>query len=422
MLMASPVDVVIVGAGAAGLSAAKSARSRGLSFVLLEASSRIGGRARTEDFGPGQPFDLGCHWMHSASLNPFVGIADRLGFRYSRERGWDGPIHHYGAFLDDDRMSDVDALVEADERAIAAAARNGDPAVADVVNADSPWAPYHAYWLTLDWSRDPDQFGVADVVAYSETNEDWPVVDGYGALVAAWAADVPVTLEAPVRRVAMTRDGVDVETPRGTVSGRTALVTVSTNVLASGCIAVEPELPSWKTAAAEALPLGVHNKVAIGLDDASTALPASQCLTVMTRDHGIPVELNVRPYGHDYVVGRTTGRFAGSLERSGRAASVEFLVEHLEAVFGSSIKGRLTDRVIVTTWQGDPWTLGAYSAARPGQAHQRAVLARPVDDRLFFAGEATSTDAFCTCHGAYMTGQRAVDEIAAVLSGRGTVG
>ena len=99
--MASRVDVVIVGAGAAGLSAAKSARSRGLSFVLLEASNRIGGRAWTEDFGPGQPFGLGCHWMHSASLNPFVGIADRLGFRYSHERGWDGPIHHLSRRIHD---------------------------------------------------------------------------------------------------------------------------------------------------------------------------------------------------------------------------------------------------------------------------------------------------------------------------------
>ena len=98
------------------------------------------------------------------------------------------------------------------------------------------------------------------------------------------------------------------------------------------------------------------------------------------------------------------------------------MVEHLEALFGSSIKGCLTDRVIATTWQGDPWTLGAYSAARPGRAHQRAVLARPVDDRLFFAGEATSTDSCCTCHGAYLSGRRAVDEIAAVLRGRGTVG
>ncbi len=422
MPMSSRVDVVIVGAGAAGLSAAKSARSRGLSFVLLEASDRVGGRARTEDFGPGQRFDLGCHWMHSASLNPFVDIADRLGFRYRRKRGWDGPIHHRGAFLDDDQAREVDALVEADERAIAAAARSGNPAIADVVNGHSPWAPYHAYWLTLDWSRDPDQVGVADVVAYDETDEDWPVVDGFGALVATWASDVPVTLDAPVRRVAMTRDGVDVETPRGTVSGRTVLVTVSTNVLACGRIAFEPALPQWKTAAAEALPLGVHNKIAIRLNEASAARPEPQYLTVMTRDHDVPVALYVRPYGYDYVVASTTGRFAASLERCGRAASVDFLVEHLQAAFGSGIKGCLTDRVIATTWQGDPWTLGAYSAGRPGQAHQRAVLARPVDDRLFFAGEATSTDACCTCHGAYLSGRHAVDEIAAVLAGRGTVG
>ena len=73
--MASRVDVVIVGAGAAGLSAARSAASHRLSLVLVEVSLRIGGRAHTENFVPGQPFDLGCHWMHSASLNPFVDFA-----------------------------------------------------------------------------------------------------------------------------------------------------------------------------------------------------------------------------------------------------------------------------------------------------------------------------------------------------------
>ena len=383
--------------------------------MLFEASHRIGGRAHTEDLVPGQPIDCGCHWMHSASLNPFVGIAERLGFRYRRECGWHGMIHHHGAFLDDDRMRDVNALVKADERAIAAAARHGDPAVADVIDRDSPWAPYHAYWLSLDSSCDPDQTGAADIVAYNETNEDWPVIAGYGALVVAWAADVPVTLDAAVQRVAMTRDGVDVETPLGTISGRTALITVSTNMLASGRIAFEPELPSWKTTAAQELPLGIHNKIAILLNNASAAIPESQYVTVMTRDHDLPVGLNVRPYGYDYVVASTGGRFAASLERSGRAASVEFLVEHLKAVFGSRISSCFTDRVIVTAWQGDPWTLGSYSAARPGQARQRAMLARPVDDRLFFAGEATSRDFSYTCHGAYLTGQRAIAEIAALL-------
>ena len=420
--MSSRIDVVIVGAGAAGLAAARFAASHGLSFVLLEASHRIGGRACTVEFAPGQPFDAGCHWMHSASLNPFVGIADRLGFRYRRECGWNSTIHHYGAFLDDARTRAVDALVEADERAIAAAARHGDPPVADVVNLDSPWAPYHAYWLSLDSSCDPDQVGAAGIAAYHETGEDWPVVDGHGALVAAWGADVPVTFDAPVQRVAMTRDGVDVETPLGTIAGRCALITVSTNMLVCGRIVFEPELPSWKTTAAEALPLGVHNKIAIGLNTASAAVPESQYLTAMTREHDVPVALNVRPYGYDHVVGSTVGRFAAGLERSGQAASVEFLVEHLKAAFGSSITSCLTDRVIATAWQGDPWALGAYSAARPGQAHQRANLARAVDDRLFFAGEATSQEFFCTCHGAWLTGRRAADEIATVLRAPGAIG
>ena len=232
-------------------------------------------------------------------------------------------------------------------------------------------------------SCDPDKTGVADILAYNDTDEDWPVVAGYGALVAAWAADVPVTLNTAVQRVIMTRDGVAVETPLGRISSRTALITVSTNMLVSGRIAFEPELPSWKTTAAQELPLGVHNKIAILLNNASAAIPESQYLTVMTRDHDIPVALDVRPYGYDYVVGSTAGRFAAALERYGHDASVEFLVEHLKAVFGSRISTCLTDRVIATTWQADQWTLGSYSAARPGQAHQRAILARPVDRRLF---------------------------------------
>ena len=413
--MASDVDVVIVGAGAAGLAAAKSAASHALSFVVLEASHRIGGRARTEEIGAGQPFDLGCHWMHSASINPFVGIADRLGFRYRRKHGWNNVIHHHGAFLDDSRTRDVDALIEANEAAIAEAARHGDPALADVMDRHSPWAPYHAYWRSLESSCDPDQTGVTDFVAYDETGEDWPVVDGYGALVAAWAAEVPVTLGAPAQRVVMTRDGVAVETPRGTVAGRTALITVSTGVLASGRIVFEPKLPAWKTTAAQEVPLGVHNKIAILLNTASPALPEPQYLTAMTRNHDTPVVLNVRPYGYDYVIGTTAGRFGDSLERAGRDAAVEFLVEHLKAVFGNGIARCLTDRTIVTAWRGDPWTLGGYSAPRPGQAHQREVLGRPVGDRLFFAGEATTRNTFATCHGAYLTGRRAMVEIAAVL-------
>ncbi|MGH6881593.1 MAG: FAD-dependent oxidoreductase, partial [Hypericibacter sp.] len=91
------------------------------------------------------------------------------------------------------------------------------------------------------------------------------------------------------------------------------------------------------------------------------------------------------------------------LERAGQAAAVELAKEKLAKAFGSDIKKYVT-RSIVTAWAGDPWVKGSYSAALPGQGHQRAEISRPIEDRLFFAGEATSTEFHATAHGAYITG------------------
>ena len=78
------VDLVIVGAGAAGLGAARRAGELGLSFIVCEAMNRIGGRAHTESTTFGTPWDRGCHWLHSGSENPFAKIADEYGFHYWR--------------------------------------------------------------------------------------------------------------------------------------------------------------------------------------------------------------------------------------------------------------------------------------------------------------------------------------------------
>ncbi|MBT5432961.1 MAG: FAD-dependent oxidoreductase [Rhodospirillaceae bacterium] len=416
--MANDVDVVIIGAGSAGLSAAKAAAASGLTFTVVEASHRIGGRAYTEEFAQGQPFDLGCHWMHSASLNPFVAIADQHGFSYRKDNEWNQPIHNAGSWIGEDERAAVQALSEANDKAIAAAAAQGrDCAVADVVDLEDPWAAFHAYWFSLGVSRDIDQSGVVDVCAYNDTNENWPVTEGYGALVAAWAADVPVTLNAPVKRIRLTAGGVEVVTSQGTIKGRTALVTVSSNVLSSGRIIFEPGLPDWKSNAARKLPLGVHNRIGVMLDDNPLAGSDRENATVMLEDDEVPLALEVGPYGYSYVVGVTGGRFGSWLERAGQQASVEYLVERMKAVWGNDIAKHVTDRVIVTAWEGDPWTLGSYSAATPGNAHQRAELARPIDGRIFFAGEATSSEFFSTCHGAYLTGIRAANEIAELLGG-----
>jgi monoamine oxidase len=108
----------------------------------------------------------------------------------------------------------------------------------------------------------------------------------------------------------------------------------------------------------------------------------------------------------------TGGRFGSWLERAGTAAAVDYLTERLVKSFGGAVRRALSPRSIVTAWEGDPWTLGSYSAATPGNGHRRTELARPVDDILFFAGEATSPDFFATCHGAYLSGIAAIESIA----------
>jgi monoamine oxidase len=230
--------------------------------------------------------------------------------------------------------------------------------------------------------------------------------------VAEWAAGVQVSLNAAVQRVRWGKAGVEVETAKGTVKGRRLLVTASTNVLASGRIAFDPPLPDWKRVAIEALPLGIHNRIGIMLNRDPFGPDARPNATILLEGDEVPMSVLLRPFGFDYVVGVTGGRFGAWLERAGQAASVDYLTERLVGVFGSGIRSALSARTIVTAWEGDPWTLGSYSAATPGNGHQRKELARPVDDILYFAGEATSPDFFATCHGAYLSGIAAIEDIA----------
>lgn len=414
----SNVDLVIVGAGAAGLAAAKAAAARGLSFQLIEASHRIGGRAYTEEIAPGIPFDLGCHWMHSASLNPFVAIADRFGFHYRRDGQWSMNVFADSDWIDGSERAELLGLMEANHEAMNTAAKRGeDIAVSEVIDLEHRWAALHAYWFSLGTSHDVDEVSTVDAVAYNDTEENWPLRDGFGALVARWAVDVPVTLNAAVQRVRWSAKGVAVETTKGTVTGRRLLVTVSTNVLAADRIQFDPPLPDWKRAAVNDLPLGVHNRIGIHLthNPFGPDTPISGALMV---GDDVPMSVQFRPFALDYVVGVTGGRFGAWLERAGQAASVDYLTERLVAAFGGDIRKALSSRTIVTAWAGDPWTLGSYSAAVPGAGHQRRELARPIDDVLFFAGEACSQQFAATCHGAYLTGMAAVEAMAPAESVR----
>ncbi len=405
-------DLAIVGAGAAGLAAMRTARELGLDAVMLEASHRIGGRGYTEEIAPGIGFDLGCHWMHSASLNPWVAVADRLGFTY-RKGTFSRQLFADGHWLGEKEMAEADVFWEAREAALAAAARaGGGQSIADVTDYDSPWAGLGDYWTSIATSADPDQVAVEDLAAYNDTDENWPLREGFGALIARYGADLPVKLNCAVQRIEWGGPEARLHTAKGTVTAKRVLVTVSTGILGAGDIGFDPVLPQWKQAAIAGLPLGTHNRIGFLFDrDLFGDAPVGG--GVKLRD-GSFSGVNLRPFGDPWAVVYTGGRHAVWLEKAGQAAAIDLGRQVMTEILGNDAVKHIT-RSIVTAWHGDPWVKGSYSAALPGQQHQRRELAKPIDDRLFFAGEACSHEFMATAHGAFITGRAAARAVAASL-------
>ncbi|MEE2981575.1 MAG: NAD(P)/FAD-dependent oxidoreductase [Pseudomonadota bacterium] len=411
----STYDVAVIGAGSAGLAAADTAAKAGLSVVLIEAAHRIGGRAYTDTESLGFAFDLGCHWMHSASLNPYVAIAEAHGHAYIKE-SYPRDIHLGDRWATDAECDECEAFYDRCYGLIDDAVAAGhDAAVADVTPREDRWTPIFDMSSSTGHSVDNDQVSVLDSAAYNDTDENWPLIDGYGALVATHFGHVPVALNCGAERVDWSGNEVAVTTPKGVIRAARAIITVSTGVLAAGDIGFEPGLPDWKLAAIASLPLGSHNRVGMAFDRNVFGADAPRGFTVYCHTPET-VAFQIRPFGRDHVVGLYGGRFSDWLERSGPAAMTDHAIENLKQVFGNDI-GKHIVKTTCSAWGGDPLVRGAYSCAPPGHAGAREGMAAAVDERLFFAGEATSPEFFATCHGAYISGKLTANDVAESLGG-----
>ncbi len=412
--MVTTPDVIVIGAGAAGLAAAKRLAEIGHEAIVIEASHRIGGRAYSEEIAPGVWFDLGCSYLHNGDTNPFVGIAAQLGHVIGPEFGdLFSPekirIYRDGKPLDPQERQAYDDYVD---RCAAVVHRPRNPhedaAIAELIDLEHDCAPAYANLMASILSRDIDLASAADEAAFLP-GPDIPLRDGYGNLVAAWGADVAVELNSRAERIDWSGPGVSVTTPRGTLKARCALCTVSTGILGANRIRFAPTLPDWKLAAVAGLPMGTLNKVCLHFDRDVFGPDGRGFFQLCSREPGASgFEASVM--GQDTAVLFNGGRHAVWLEQQGPQAAHDYALEQVAAVFGNGIR-RYVTRSIATAWATEPWTLGAYSCALPGQAEQRHALARPLADRLFFAGEATRIEDHACCHGAYWSGIRAADEI-----------
>lgn len=398
----SDLPVVVVGAGAAGIAAARLLQNAGRPMRVLEARDRPGGRAWTIQ-ADGLSLDMGCGWLHSADCNPLVGLAEQAGFDLDRSPSpWSRrPLNT--DLSPADRRAFRRASTAFYKRLEDAALAGPDRPAADFLPRQPRWRAMLSAISTYYNGVEPERVSIVDFHRYVDTEVNWRVRQGYGRLVAALGADLPVTFGCAVSRIALTAQGVRVETMRGAIEASQAIVTVPTGVLAAGAIAFDPALDD-KLHAAHNLPLGLADKVFLKLARAED-LPAGRYLwgSTTTARTG---SYHVRPFGEAYVEGYFGGAFARELEHEGAEAMTACAIEQLASAFGSDMRSRLTP-IAASAWDREPWSRGAYSHALPGHAEARAVLARPVAGRIHFAGEACSVDSFSTVHGAWETGEGA---------------
>jgi monoamine oxidase len=414
------VDVVVVGAGVAGLSAARALRRVGRSVAVLEAASRIGGRAYTTwpaALG-GAAFDHGASWLHAAERNPLVPLARAAG-----ETLIDSDAIRTRRTFVGNRVADAAELAtyEAAEarfhRDMSARARSALPDVslqqAAAPLLDDPWTA-----TVLTW----ESAVIAAAEAADLSLQDWHAnlldgsnlalgggIGGFVARVLGPAAG-PVRLATPVRRIRW--DGpVEVETPDGTLRAGAVIVTVSTGVLASGAIRFDPVLPAATQAAIDGLPMGLLTKVAFRAAPGDRlGLPDSCSIDRRVARPGDPMPtVQLWPRGRDAITSFLGGRTAWGVAKEGAPAAEALVRDWLRGLFGSRIDRILPEpAVLVTDWATNPLTLGAYAYARPGCYAARATLGRPLaGGRLIFAGEAVHENLAGTVAGAFITGERA---------------
>jgi len=408
-MSSSDVDVVVVGGGAAGVAAARRLGQASIRCLLVEARPRLGGRAWTVHDSGRRALDLGCGWLHSADRNPWVGVAEEQGAAIDKTPP---PWMHRpleASFPSSEHADFRRAFAEFYARLDEAAQGGTDAAASTLLDPASRWNALLNAMSTYISGAELDRISLKDLDRYQSTDVNWRVVDGYGTLISAYGADVPLLLDCPVSAIDHSGKRLKIETSKGAIAADQIVVTVPSAILAAERIQFVPALPE-KVQAAHGLPLGLADKLFISLENAEE-FETSVRLFGHT-DRVATAGYHIKPFGWPIIEAYFGGCCAAALEAGGMAAFFDFAVAELVGVLGSDFAKRVKP-IRIHCWGGDPFALGSYSFALPGFADSRRTLAEPVDSRLFFAGEACSRHDFSTAHGGYFTGVAAADQVIA---------
>jgi monoamine oxidase len=400
-------EIVVVGAGAAGIAAARRVLAANRKVVVVEASNRLGGRCWTDTQTFGVPFDRGARWLYSQNANPVARLARSVAMDvYAAPQAQKIRIGRRNARAGE--TEDLLATLVRTNRALADPARKADIAALDAMPKDTgDWAKTLEFSLgPATATKDLKDVSALDLSRLEPRDAGAYCRQGLGALVEKLAEPVPVALGAPVTRIVWGGRDLAVETATGRIATRAVIVTVSTNVLLSGRIKFAPDLPKRQLDAAAKLTLGSYDHVALELPNNPLGLPRDD-FVIEKSDSNKTALLLANIGSTPLCVVDVAGSFGRELSAAGESAMVAFATEWLTKLYGSDVKAAVK-RTAVTQWNASPFVLGAVSAAAPGAQGSRKILGEPLGS-LFLAGEATHELQWGTVGGAWESGERAAE-------------
>jgi monoamine oxidase len=417
------INVVVIGAGIAGIKAAHKLALAGFDVTVLEGRDRIGGRTWSDN-KMGTPLDMGASWIHGIEGNPIHHLATELNvplveWDYDNEVVYD----HQGDidYEIDSKLANVEskmigwftsALMNDEnasiQDAVDIAKKNGD-----LAHLSEREINYMVNGLTeQDTAAAADKVSIAGISSIDDF--DGPDVifpQGYDVLVRTMATDLDVKLNTWVSGINYGAEKVQIETSQGNYEADYVIITVPLGVLKKGAITFTPALPQDKQDAIRALDMGVLNKVYLKFDQVFWDNNVTNIAQVSEQKGHWSYWINLAPTtGLPILTAFNVADYGTEIEQFSDEEIIAKAMANLKKFYGEDI-AQPSD-YLITRWASDPFSFGSYSYIPKGATGaMRDALAEPIDDKVLFAGEATNLQYPSTVHGAYLSGEREANRI-----------
>jgi len=425
-------EVLVIGAGIAGLAASRDLSLDGYDVAVLEARDRVGGRIWTSHELE-VPTDLGASWIHGFEDNPIARLARRHDIEVLRtDISSVTPARYRSVALYDEDGRRLDAREIAEMSELMAdylefiAAKQKEGVEMSLLAVEEAFAASEAFdadrrrrlnfiartYLEHEWAGPRSEVSLLEfdkTLGFAGHDRVFP--SGYSQITDRLAEGTHILLGHEVTQVDYSGARVDVLTNHGSFQANHVLVTVPIGVLQAGRIVFNPTLPRSKRAAIRTLRMGVFNKIFLKFDSVFWGDDYELIGYMGSQDSDWPEIVNFHKIaGLPVLLAFSAGEAGEKNELRGDAELVECLMDCLRKMYGRDIPE--PSGHVITRWKQDPFSLGAYSYVPVGaKQSQRRQIGMAVENRVFFAGEATSEFFPSTVHGAFLSGVRAAYEI-----------